>query len=113
MRTICWYWLCSAGRSARISSAPSRFTLPESSSVPGPARTGSGSPVRADWSTAEVPRVTSPSTGTRSPGRMSRRSPTPISLTGTSSTCPSRSRRPILGARARSASSEPEARPMA
>src|SRR5438552_2444837 len=58
-RTICWYWLCAAGRRARTCNTPSRLTLPDGSSVPDVARTGSGSPVSADSSTAEVPPVTS------------------------------------------------------
>jgi hypothetical protein len=58
-----------------------------------------GSPVSIDSSTAERPSSTSPSTGTFSPGRTRRRSPTCTWVNGMSSSVPSsRSLRAVFGA---------------
>ncbi len=62
--------------------------------------TGTGSPVIIDSSIALAPSTTTPSTGTFSPGRTRRRSPTCTSSSGTSLSAPSAPRRrAVLGAR--------------
>ena len=57
--------------------------------------TGIGSPVTIDSSTAEVPSVTSPSTGIFSPGRTTTMSPGTTSSTGISASAPSRTTRAV------------------
>jgi len=44
---------------------------------------GSDSPVSADWSSAEIPPITAPSSGTRSPGRTTIALPTATVSAGT------------------------------
>ena len=62
--------------------------------------TGSGSPVSIDSSSELLPSVTTPSTGTFSPGRMRSESPTFTSDSGTSVSLPSRPmRRALFGFR--------------
>ncbi len=51
--------------------------------------TGIASPVIIDSSTADLPSITTPSTGTFSPGRTRSRSPTTTASSGTSSSLPS------------------------
>ena len=58
------------------SSAPSPLIVPAKTSSSGPLSTGTDSPVIGDWSTAEWPDATRPSTGMRSPGRTSTTCPT-------------------------------------
>ena len=86
-------------RSQRISSAPLVLRVAPISRSPARLVTGSGSPVSMDSSTALAPSSTMPSTGTFSPGRTRRRSPTCTWVSGTSSSVPSsRTRRAVLGA---------------
>jgi len=68
-------------------------------SLPGPLSTGRLSPVTIASLTAEAPSTTSPSTGIFSPGRTRTRSPTAISLTGTTASAPSRMTVASRGAR--------------
>jgi hypothetical protein len=69
------------------------------SASPSRLLTGSGSPVSMDSSTALLPSSTTPSTGTFSPGRTRRRSPTCTCVSGMSSSVPSAAmRRAVLGA---------------
>ena len=94
---------------ARVVSSPTRRALkvkePDllmaaaATLSPGPFSTGRLSPVRALSSTEERPSVTSPSTGMRSPGRTTTRSPTSTSSTGISTSAPSRRTVAVLGAR--------------
>ena len=98
--TICASMVCAPTRSERITSAPLVFSVAPISLSPGRLLTGSGSPVSIDSSTALDPSVTTPSTGTFSPGRTRSRSPTCTCVRGTSSSVPSgRMRRAVFGAR--------------
>ena len=63
------------GRRARISNSPSNAITPAKSSLPAAASTGTDSPVSADASTELRPLSTTPSSGTRSPGRTKKTSP--------------------------------------
>ena len=63
--------------------------VPPISLAPGSFSTGIDSPVTIDSSTALLPSSTTPSTGTLSPGRTRRRSPTCTCSSGTSSSSPS------------------------
>ncbi|GBE58419.1 hypothetical protein BMS3Abin01_01356 [bacterium BMS3Abin01] len=72
---------------------PSPLTDPPITSSPGPLETGLDSPVSMASFTEVRPSVTTPSTGTFSPGFTSTRSPTDSSATGTSSVAPSDWRR--------------------
>ena len=54
---------------------PVVLIVPPITSSPIFVETGIGSPVTIDWSTAEEPSVTTPSTGIRSPGLMITTSP--------------------------------------
>ena len=91
-------------RSARITSPPEPLTVPPVSFAPTAFMTGIDSPVISDSSTALAPSATSPSTGIFSPGRTRIRSPTAISSSATSCSCPSASIRSArFGARSRSA----------
>ena len=88
-------WACSTSDTIRASavSAPTRvarkanvpvvLTVAPKTSSPTPLATGIGSPVSIASSTADVPSMTTPSTGTRSPGRTRSRSPGWISSIGT------------------------------
>src|SRR5580704_8385109 len=80
-------------RSARITNAPVPFTVPPVARAPSVFSTGTGSPVIIDSSTKLEPSVTTPSTGTRSPGRTRNRSPGCTWSSGTSSSEPSAPRR--------------------
>ena len=63
-------------RSARMTNEPLAFIVAPMTRSPAAFSTGSDSPVSIDSSTAEAPSMTTPSTGTRSPGRTRTRSPT-------------------------------------
>ena len=60
----------------RTRSEVSVATVPATTRSPGPRLTATDSPVIIDSSTAAVPSTTSPSAGTRPPGRTITRSPT-------------------------------------
>ena len=87
---------------ARTSSTtrPSPLIEPPVNTAPASLVTGNGSPVSMDSSTCVSPSSSVPSTGKRSPGRTTRRSPTITSATGTStspllpSRCATSGRRP-------------------
>ena len=86
--------------SERMTSAPLVLSVAPISASPTRLVTGTGSPVSMDSSTALRPSVTTPSTGTFSPGRTRSRSPTCTWASGTSSSLPSAlMRRAVLGAR--------------
>ncbi|TWH25837.1 hypothetical protein L600_000900000870 [Isoptericola variabilis J7] len=70
-------------RVARTSRCPDVLTVAPVTASPGPTSTGTGSPVRSDVSTAEVPESTTPSVATFSPGRTVNTSPRRSSATGT------------------------------
>ena len=61
---------------ASMTKLPLLLSVPPVTWVPGVFSTGTGSPVSSDSSTVERPSTTRPSTGTASPGRTRRRSPT-------------------------------------
>ena len=91
-----------------MTKAPAPLTVPPVTRSPAPFSTGTGSPVTIDSSTALRPSRTAPSTGTRSPGRTRRRSPTPTRSSGTSSSRPSSRRtRAVAGASPSSARMAP------
>ena len=98
--TICDSTVDAPTRSERITSAPLVLSVAPITLSPTRLATGIGSPVSMDSSTELPPSVTSPSTGTFSPGRTRSRSPTCTWVSGTSSSVPSdRMRRAVLGAR--------------
>ena len=78
-------------RVARTTSRPSRLTVAPVTSSPGPAATGTDSPVSSDRSIEERPSSTTPSVASFSPGRTTNRSPTATCSTGTGTSAPSRS----------------------
>ena len=97
--------------SARSTKLPLPFRVPPMTLAPGAFSTGRASPVTMDSSTALAPSTTSPSSGTFSPGRTRRRSPTWISSSGSDSSAPSAvTRSATLGARSSSALSAPPVR---
>ncbi len=101
-------------RSARIRKVPVPLTVPATTWSPAVFSTGIGSPVSIDSSTALRPSRTAPSTGTFSPGRTRRRSPSATSASGTSRSAPPAStRRASGGARSSKARSAPEVRLLA
>ena len=65
----------SSAFSTRILRRPEVFTQPEITLSPIPAATGTGSPVTGEVSIRLSPSMIVPSSGIRSPGRTSRRSP--------------------------------------
>jgi len=69
---------------------PVVFSVPPMTSSPGFLATGIGSPVSIASFTADAPSVTTPSTGTFSPGLTITRSPTTTASTGISVSCRSR-----------------------
>ena len=77
---------------ARVStsSRPSALIAPPVTRSPAPLATGRLSPVMSDSSTWLRPSRISPSTGTRSPGRTTTRSPTATDAIGSSTSLPSR-----------------------
>ena len=107
-----------------MTKVPVVLSVAPMTSSPGPLTTGIGSPVSIDSSIAEAPSTTTPSTGTLSPGRTRRRSPTTTDSSATSaSTSPRTSRadvgrsadepadragRPALGARLQPAPEQDE-----
>ena len=82
---------------ASMRTPPDAFTEPPSKTSPARFSTGALSPVSIDSSTAVAPSMTTPSTGTRSPGRMSRTSPGTTALASTSSSAPFRITRAVRG----------------
>ena len=72
-----------------IQNVPSALIVPPMTSSPISLATGTGSPVNIDSSTSELPSMTTPSTATRSPGRMRKTSPTPMVEMGTVRSSPS------------------------
>ena len=68
--------------------APSVLTQPEVALSPAATRTGTGSPVTAEVSRRLSPSTTSPSSGTRSPGRTRTMSPSCASSAGITSISP-------------------------
>jgi len=82
---------------ARTVSVPERLIAPPTTSSPTRFSTGMDSPVMRLSSSALWPEVTTPSTGTLSPGRSRISSPTTISAFGTSTSCPSRITRAVGG----------------
>ena len=77
---------------------PVRLMVAPMTVSPAALSTGRLSPVSMLSSTAVAPSVTTPSTGTFSPGRTRTRSPTTTCSTGTSTSAPSRSTRAVFGA---------------
>ena len=88
---------------ARRTMLPVRLIVAPMTVSPVVLSTGRLSPVSMLSSTAVAPSVTTPSTGTFSPGRTRTRSPTTTCSTGTSTSTPSRSTRAVFGARPTSA----------
>ncbi len=98
--TICASTVFEPIESARITSAPLVLSVAPISSSPGPLGTGIGSPVSIDSSTELLPSITTPSTGTFSPGRTRSELPTWTWASGTSASLPSALiRRAVFGAR--------------
>ena len=95
-RTICASAVSRPTAVARTVSAPLVFIVAPATVAPGVFSTGIDSPVSIDSSTAEAPSMTTPSTGTFSPGRTRTRSPTCTCSTGTIRSSPSTSRRASL-----------------
>ena len=83
-------------------SAPAPLTVPPSTASPGALATGIGSPVSIDSSMLDRPDSTTPSTGTREPGRTRTRSPTATSDAPSSCSEPSRMTTARGGARSTS-----------
>ena len=75
-------------RSARMTRLPDLLSVPPVSGSPGAFSTGMGSPVIMLSSTVALPSVTTPSTGTLSPGRTRSRSPGRTASRGTSASPP-------------------------
>ena len=104
MRTICESIVSWPTRSAFMSKLPVPFTVAPVTFSPWTFSTGTGSPLIIDSSTEDRPSVTTPSTGTFSPGRTRKRSPGWTSSRATSSSEPSsRTIRAVFGASPRSA----------
>ena len=97
MRMICASIVASPTAVARKVSAPVWLTVPPVTAAPAALATGAGSPVIMDSSIQLSPAVTSPSTGARSPGRRSSRSPVRTSAIGTSTTVSPRWTRAMRG----------------
>ena len=76
------------GLAARMRIVAESFTNPASTPFPGLTERGTDSPVRAEVSIRDVPEITSPSRGTRSPGRTSTSAPTFTLSGGTSDARP-------------------------
>ena len=101
--TICTIWasmVVAPTRSERMTIAPVVFSVAPMSLSPTPLATGIASPVSMDSSTELLPSITTPSTGTFSPGRTRKVSPTRTWVNGTSVSVPSGwMARAVLGAR--------------
>lgn len=80
-------------------SMPSQLTVPAVTEACSSLLTGMGSPVRADSSTLLQPETTTPSTGMRSPGKSTSRSPGAMFSEGTWRHWPSASSRRAFGGR--------------
>ncbi|MNJ41437.1 hypothetical protein D3C77_363620 [compost metagenome] len=110
--TICTIWesrVSAPTFSARMTKEPVLLMAPPITLSPGSLVTGMDSPVTMDSSIATRPSTSSPSTGTFSPGRTRRLSPTRIWSSPTSSSVPSaRTRRAVLGARSSRALMAPD-----
>ena len=91
IRTICANIVSLPTRSAVMTSTPVPLTVAPTNRAPATFSTGIGSPVIIDSSTALRPSITTPSTGTRSPGRTRSVSPTTTRARGTSSSLSSTS----------------------
>ena len=78
------------GLVTRTVSAPVRLMQPEATSPPSSTWRGTDSPVSAAVSSCEAPLTTTPSSGTRSPGFTTMRSPIATSSGSTSTSAPSR-----------------------
>ncbi len=90
--TICITWESTVAEptfSARMIKAPLAFIVAPINASPVLFVTGIGSPVNIDSSTELEPLTTTPSTGTFSPGRIRRISPTTTSFKSISSSIPS------------------------
>ena len=95
--------------SARMTRPPVVLIVPPITLAPRSLVTGIDSPVTIDSSSDERPSITSPSTGTFSPGRTRSRSPTATASSETSSSVPSSlRRRAVFGARSSRARIAPE-----
>ena len=101
------------GRVVRTRSRPVRLTQPLEISSPGAQGLGRLSPVRAEVSSALSPSMTTPSIGTRSPGRTTMTLPGATSSGSTETTSPSRSSSALSGRRSMSAAMLPRLRPTA
>ena len=98
--TICDSMVALPTCSDRMTSAPLVLSVAPINLSPTRLVTGKGSPVSIDSSSALLPSVTTPSTGTFSPGRTRSMSPTWTLLKGMSSSLPSAAiRRAVLGDR--------------
>ena len=104
---ICARAVSSPVRVTRTRSAPSPLSVPPTAGSPGPLSTGFDSPVIMASLTLLRPSTTSPSMGTFSPGRTSKRSPTCTSEVGTSFTPPSTMRLAVGGISLTSSCSAP------
>ena len=91
--------LSAAVRVMRTRSTPFALMLAAYTVSPMPLATGTDSPVTGASSTSERPSITSPSEGTRSPGRTTAVSSTRSASIGTSAIAPSRSTRAVRGMR--------------
>ncbi len=100
-------------RVARNVKLPVVFTVPPVTESPIRFPTGIGSPVSIDSSTADAPSVTTPSTGTRSPGFTSTRSPGTTASTAISVSRPPRSTCAVFALRPASRRMASDARPLA
>ena len=90
MRMICDSTVSPPTAVARKAKAPVWLTVPPTTLPPAVLATGIGSPVIIDSSTKLSPSITSPSTGTLSPGRTSTTSPAATEAMGRSTSRPSR-----------------------
>ena len=98
--TICARTVCSPTAVARSVTLPFLLTVPPTRRSPLDFSIGRLSPVTIDSSTVVDPEATSPSTGIRSPGRITTMSPAMTPATGISVSFPSRITRAVEGWRA-------------
>ena len=91
-------------------SSPCALIVAAYTGLPAVLLTGRLSPVSSDSSILELPSITLPSTGTASPGRTMKVSPTRNCATGISRTSPLRSTRAVCGCNRISSSIAAEAR---
>ena len=102
--------LSTHGLRALMVKVPSWLTTPLATSSPGALSTGMLSPVMTDWSTAVVPSVTTPSTGTVSPASTRTSSPAWTCPASTSTKPPPRRTRARCGVKRTRASMPRRAR---